>query len=326
MRAIRPGMEENLKKSAIFLILTIVAVFALTAFVGCVNTDLSGYGYPDGFEEALASYDLSREDGDVRVMSYNILAHMESWGGSPVPPRAKLLLRVLEEVKPDVIGVQEMSSDWHTVLDANLGSEYVVLHPDIDVFNKNKTPLIYNSDKLELIESEYVALKEGDENGSRAITWGLFAVRATGRYILVTNTHFNLVKEDQESKSLEIMNSQADQLISKIEELYARYNCTVVACGDYNCMESGEVPDAFGKVNGQYAASSIYDKLAGALADVKYAEGIETVCADENVAAAPSWDHIFVKGNGIARKFCVLDGEVFENISDHYAIFADFSL
>lgn len=316
-----------MKKTAIVITGALVAVAVLTAFVACVNTDLSEYGYPEGFEEALAEYDFSRgEDVDVRVMSFNILAHMESWGGSPVPPRAKMLLKVFDEIRPDVVGVQEMSSDWHKVLGANMNEEYVVLHPDIDIFNKNKTPIIYNKDRLELIESGYTAYKEGDENGCRAITWGLFSLKSNGKYVLVTNTHLNFIKDGQESNSLKIMQSQADELIAKINELYDRYSCAIIACGDYNGMESGEVSDAFGDTYGVRAAQEVYDKLAAALSDVKYKQGTQIICANESIANAPSWDHIFLKGQADAEKFFILDGEAFENLSDHYAVFADFRL
>lgn len=314
-----------MKKSVLLIVLILTAVFALTALVACVNTDLSRVDYPEGFLDALGAFDFTRgEETGVRVMSYNVLAHMESWGGTPVPPRAKMLLKILGEVQPDVIGAQEMSSDWHKVLEANMSDGYVILHPDIDVFNKNKTPIIYNGDRLLLIESGYYAYKQGDENGCRAITWGLFSVKATGEYVIVTNTHLNLIKDGQESRSLEIMLSQADELLAKISELSERYKCPVIACGDYNSMESGDIPDAFGDTYGVRAATDVYDKLAASLTDVKYAQNVEIICADKSIATAPSWDHIFLKGDATAEKFFILDGEVFESLSDHYAVFADF--
>lgn len=68
-----------MKKAVAFIVVAIVAAAVLTASVACVDTDISGYGYPEGFEEALAEYDFARgDDVDVRVMSFNILAHMES--------------------------------------------------------------------------------------------------------------------------------------------------------------------------------------------------------------------------------------------------------
>ena len=316
-----------MKKTAIVITVALVAVAVLTAFVACVDTDLSGYGYPEGFEEALAEYDFSRgEDVDVRVMSYNILAHMKSWGGSPVPPRAKMLIKIIEETTPDVMGVQEMSSDWHKALGENLPEGYEVLHPDIDIFNKNKTAIIYNADKLELVNDGYLAYNEGDENGARAVTWGLFSVKATGKYVVVTNTHLNVVKNGQEEKSIAIMNSQVDELTELVGELRAQYSCAVIACGDYNCMESGDIPDYSGKAQGVYAAEVIYKKLAGYFTDAKYCDGAVLSCRDVQVASAPTWDHIFVKGDAVARTFFVLDGEEFESLSDHYAIFADFKL
>ena len=243
-----------------------------------------------------------------------------------MPPRAKMLIKIIEDTAPDVIGVQEMSSDWHKVLGANMPDGYVVLHPDIDVFNKNKTAIIYNGDKLDLITSGYVAYKEGDENGSRAITWGLFNVKASGRYVIVTDTHLNPVRSGQEEKSLGIMNAQVDQLTELIGELRERYACAVIACGDYNCSESGDEPDYGGETQGEYAAATVYARLAATLSDAKYADGVRLVCRSEAVATAPTWDHIFVKGDATARTFFVLDGEEFEDLSDHYAIFADFSL
>lgn len=316
-----------MKKSVLCIVFILIAVFALTVPVACVNTDLSGVSYPDGFQDALESFDFTRgEETDVRVMSYNILAHMESWGGREVPPRAKMLLKILDEVQPDVIGAQEMSSDWHKVLNANMSENYVILHPDIDIFNKNKTPIIYNGDKLLLIESGYYAYKQGDENGCRAITWGLFSVKATGKYLIVTNTHLDLIKDGQESRSLEIMLAQADELLAKISELSGRYKCPVISLGDYNSMESGDIPDAFGDAYGVRAATDVYDKLAASLTDVKYMQDVEIVCADNSIATAPTRDHIFLKGEATAEKFFILDGETFEELSDHYPIIADFKL
>lgn len=315
------------RKSAEIIAVLLLVVIVATVLVACVNTDLSGYAYPEGLEEALASHDFSRAQGsDVRVASFNMLVHMESWGGTPVPPRAKTFLKVLDEVKPDVIAAQEMSSDWYKVLGENMGDEYVILEPKIDVLNKNKTPIVYNTDTLLLIESGYTAYSVGDENGCRAVTWGLFTVKSTGKYVIVTSTHLDLIRSGKEEKELEIMNKQADELLSKINELYDRYACNVIACGDYNSMERGDVEDNSGKVQGVYAAEQIYTKLAAELTDVKYKEGLCILNSDENKKFAPTWDHIFLKGGANAEKFFILDNDVFEQISDHYMIFADFTL
>lgn len=86
------------------------------------------------------------------------------------------------------------------------------------------------------------------------------------------------------------------------------------------------MPDVYGKTNGQYAASSVYGKLADALGDIKYVDGLLVVNSDESKKFAPTWDHIFEKGDAIPLTFTVLDDKVFENVSDHYAIVADFAL
>lgn len=65
--------EGILKKSAVIIIVAITAVFALTALVACVNTDLSGIGFAQGFEDTLSCFDftLSEEDGrQSNVLQY----------------------------------------------------------------------------------------------------------------------------------------------------------------------------------------------------------------------------------------------------------------
>lgn len=315
------------RKALTSVAILIVSVLILTVLVACVNTDLSEYGYPEGFEEALASIDLERsENCDIRVMSYNILVHIESWGGIPVPPRAKPFLKILEESAPDVIGVQEMCDDWYKVLEANLGEKYEIIHYDVGLFNKNKSPIIYNKESLMLKESGYQAYSEGDKNGCRAITWAVFEVRDTGKCFAVTNTHLDLIREGKEAQELEIMNKQADELLAKTEEIASLYSCPVIACGDYNSMESADTPDYYGNAQGVFAAETIYKKLAASLSDLKYLEGTEIVCFDESKAFCATWDHIFAKGEAFAEKFYILDGEVFESVSDHFAVFADIVL
>lgn len=316
-----------MKRRIILIAVTAVAIIALTAFTACVNTDLSGYGFPDGFEDALASFDFTRsENADVRVMSFNVLVSIESWGGTPVPPRAKMFLEILDKVKPDIIGAQEVCGDWHKVLEDNLGEEYKIIHPDINVFKENKSPVIYNSETMELIESGYQAYSEGDDNGCRAVTWGVFKIRETGKNVIVTNTHLDLIRPGKESQELEIMNKQTDELLAKIDALYDKYSCPVISCGDYNSMESAETPDYYGKLQGIFAAESIYKKLADSLDDLKYGENTNVICSDKNKAFVSTWDHIFAKGGAEAEKFGILDGDAFENVSDHFAIFADVKL
>ena len=317
-----------MKKKTFLVAIILVAVVVMSAvFVACVNTDLSDYSYPEGFEDVLSGYDLARaEDCDVRVMTFNMLVHMESWGGSEVPPRAKMFVKVLEEVKPDVIAAQEVCSDWHKVLEANIGDEYEIIEPKIDFINKNKTPVIYNKNTLDLIESGYTAYSEGDENGCRGITWGVFTVKATGKHFVLTSTHLDLIREGKEKEELGIMNTQADELLAKISELKSKYGGSVIACGDYNSMESGDAPAYDGKTYGEYAATKIYEKLADSLVDVKYKEGLDIICSDSSKAFAPTWDHIFVSGGAYAEKFFILDDKVFEKMSDHFAVFADIVL
>ncbi len=57
-------------------------------------------------------------------MSSNLLVGYKSWGGLPVKPRAAMYVSLIQTVKPDVIGVQEMCDGWYCAIRNNLPKGY----------------------------------------------------------------------------------------------------------------------------------------------------------------------------------------------------------
>lgn len=253
-------------------------------------------------------------------MSFNMLVHIEGWGGTPVEPRAKMFTAVLDKYAPDVIAAQEVCSHWHKILKSNISDVYEVIQPKENLFSYNKTPLFYNKNTLSLEEYGYMPYSVGDDNGCRAVTWGLFTIKATGKKVVVTSTHLDLIRSGREEEELDIMNTQADELLSLADDLYGRYVCPVISCGDYNSKEPAqdtENPDV-------YSASGIYSKIASAMQDLKYTDA-PVHCALDN-PYEPTWDHIFAKGSLTTEDFFILSDKLYLTMSDHYAIIADISL
>lgn len=314
-----------MKKNCLIVATTIVLLCFFTIFLSaCVDTDLSKQQYPENFEEMLEnSYSQRNAETDIRIMSFNMLVHIAGWGGTPVEPRAKMFTAVLDKYAPDVIAAQEVCSDWHKVLKANIFDDYEVIHPKINVFSYNKTPIFYNKNSLKLLESGYVPFSVGDDNGCRAVTWGLFEIRSTGKKIIVTDTHLDLIRSGKEKEQLAIMNTQADELIELTERLFSQYNCPLIACGDYNSQENGT--DLSGNPLGEFAACEIYEKLAAAMTDVKYSEDVNIISHKDNVYE-PTWDHIFSKGDVAPNDFFILSDDIYLQMSDHYAIIADIKI
>lgn len=217
-----------MKRVYSILAIALAICVCLSVLSSCVDTDLSNYGYPDGFEDMLENSDSERqEQADLRIMSFNMLVHIASWGGLPVSPRAKMFTAVLDKYAPDIIAGQEVCSDWHKVLEKNISDDYQVIQPKINLISYNKTPLFYNKNTLTLIESGYMPYSEGDDNGCRAVTWGLFEIKESGNRVIVTDTHLDLIRGKDIQKELAVMNKQADELLALVYRAVRMFACGV---------------------------------------------------------------------------------------------------
>jgi len=115
---------------------------------GCLkNMDL-----PERFEESVSA-DAFENTGDARIMSSNLLVHYNIWGGLPAKPRAKCFIEMLNQYKPDVIGVQELCDGWYCCVNRNLPDGYKLLFPFSTGVFVRMTAMIYNSETLNLIDS-----------------------------------------------------------------------------------------------------------------------------------------------------------------------------
>lgn len=99
----------------------------------------------------------------------------------------------MKHYAPDVIGMQEMCSEWYKYLLAQL-SDYQVIEKKNSLFMENRSAIIYNTSKLNLIESGLKKYTKGDKNGCRAVTYGVFERISDGKRIIVTSTHLDLIR------------------------------------------------------------------------------------------------------------------------------------
>ncbi len=280
--------------------------------------NLNGTDLPQGFSESLEDADLRKtDDGNIRVMSANLLVSYKSWGGEPVKPRAKQFVSFVESCTPDVIGVQEACFDWHACLEANL-TDYEILHPQNNLFQKSLTTLLYNTKTLRCIDSGRMTYSEGDGTKHRAVTWGVFETLSDGKRFAVTSTHLDLIREGKEQEELRIMSGQAEELFALLETIQGKYDCPVFCTGDYNAMENDSE-------QGVFAAADIYALLSARLQDTKFL-AVQQEAGEEEPWDFPSWDHIFMDGNAEISAFRVCSESCLKGMSDHYPIFADIYL
>ena len=145
---------------------------------------------------------------------------------------------MLDTYRPDVVAVQEMSDQWYCCLMQNRGS-YKLLYPVRTGALVRMTGLLYDSDRVTLLEQGDVAYDRGDDARLRRIVWGLFQNNQSGEKYIVSSTHLDLIRSGEEKAERAVMESQADQAAALAKSLAAQYKCPVFACGDFNAMDGG---------------------------------------------------------------------------------------
>lgn len=182
------------------------------------------------------------KDGDLSVVSFNVAA---PWGnaikGTGTGARVKRFAAYMNAVKPDIIGTQEMNSDWM--------SELEELMPDYDSYgvkrggddNEKKSEMnsiFWLSDKYECVEQNTFWLSETPDKESRyegagcnrVCSYVMLRDKENDKYILALNTHLD-------NASVEAREYGANVILQKLYEIRL-YNAiaeyTTVITGDFN--------------------------------------------------------------------------------------------
>lgn len=312
-------MKKALK--IILIILLVLAIGTVVAFPITVSVrgNLSAYQLPDGFNQKLkkAAYSPTDQKTDARLMTYNLLAHYESCGGTDARPRAKMFWAIMAAYKPDVVAVQEMCDQWYCCIRKNEGS-YRMIRPFTTGLMLRMTGIIYNSDTLTLLSSGDQAFTEYDDTRMRRIVWAVFETKKTGAKFAVTSTHFNMLRYALEDEDLATMKSQATEQIALTKKLSKDNGCPVFTLGDFNAKESPG-----GDVTGD--SSPVYQMLNTALTDTKNIAKIRSFGAEKTIFNSSN-DHIFLYGSATVSEYSLLSADFMAAVSDHFPLFADVRL
>ncbi|MCX4361847.1 MAG: hypothetical protein OSJ74_00455 [Clostridia bacterium] len=335
-------MKNKLK----YICLLLIAFLFVFTVSGCVLSPEDCYVFSD--EEFIDLYkedNTLAENSAVRIMSANLLVHFKDWGGSPVKPRAHRFAQAVKHYAPDVIGAQEMCGDWYKYLMPQISDNYEVAESKNSVFMENRTPLIYNKQKLNLVESRLVKYSQGDKNGCRVVTCGVFERKDDLKKFIVTSTHFDLIRLKDYEKEKSIMLKQVSEFFDVIESLKTKYDCPIFMTGDYNSMENEDSRyegDEYSKQNdltyyrcyGKACGEFVYKRIIEKYVDTKFVEGVEKKFQNTKgyLYDDPTWDHIFIANGDKASilTFRILASDYFledslgeVRVSDHLPICID---
>ena len=241
---------------------------------------------------------ISGGDGDIRVMSYNLLVDSDDYDwGTPLGERPTGAVECLRHYSPDVVGLQEASTGWFAAFRELLYGEYEFFNPD---FNDRKdyvnTALIYNVRKVRPIAGEVVVYSVSNCERMRLVNVGVFERIADGRRFAVSSTHLDSDYPGDRTPERLI---QIGELIETAKRYKTGYGCSFISTGDMNIT-----PD-----KPEYRAFTENDVFADA----------------DEAPLSDIVDHIFHTGGVRSLHAVVVDDENARGASDHLPLFADFA-
>ncbi len=255
--------------------------------------------------------------------------------------RVKGILQVYEDTTPDVIGMQEASSlmvDYIIEDFSQKGKKYALIWGRF-------TPIIYNTDKLELIDAEFGSYPEkienweGEFNNGKTKTWNLaiFRVKENGKIFAYATTHLWWKKNPTEEKhkylanyqplSNEAREWQTRLLISKLKKYSEKYNCPMILTGDFNnSYNTKPIKYALnsGFIHAHDLATDYVDETMGY--HYCFCDGFKTEYYDKPFEDAI--DHILVKNapEKSVKRFERYSPDYYFPISDHSPVFIDIEI
>lgn len=164
---------------------------------------------------------LKECDKKIRLVSYNILfnkydhnlAEENRW-----PQRCPRIAELIEEMNPDIMGVQELCSDQRTDLLAAVGNVYEFYSEESS--SGEHDGIFYRKDRFELIDSHVWEMVD-----SGTLTMITLKELATSKSLAIFNTHLSFSKVDRREQ-------QAKFIAEKIESFAPMI--PVILTGDMN--------------------------------------------------------------------------------------------
>ena len=277
---------------------------------------------------------------NLRIMSNNIWAcdvNNEHWAkigmDCSAKNRAPGFVRLYLETNPDIIGLQECTAKCADYIMQGLrenNANYALLWG-------RDTPIIYKTDKFELIDSKYCIYNEDIPNleGSfnnvqtKSYCIAVFRLKENGKLIIFATTHLWWKSSDPSTDyyqpfSDEARTYQLNFLMDETEKFQKKYNCPIIIVGDLNslyCSEAVQSALKRGYFHAYNIATDYKDETDGQ--HYCYADGYDM---NENPKTFDeSIDHILIKNapDNFVKRFERYAPEYYMPLSDHFPVWID---
>ncbi len=281
----------------------------------------------------------------LRIMSNNIWScgnnspHWEAKGlDCSDEHRIPGFIRVYSETNPDILGLQECSARLADALMQNIKNADL---PYALLWGRD-TPILYRTDKFELIDSDYLIYPEaipgldGEFNNVKTKSYCIAVLRAKedGKLIIFSTTHLwwmssnpNAPRDEYYPNSDEARTYQINLLLDRIDQLRSKYNCPAIVVGDFNAVYHSEAVQSAlkrGYVHGHDIAVEYKNETDGW--HYCYADGFDMYEKPKTFFEAI--DHVLIADapEGFVRRFDRFTPEYYMPLSDHFPMWIDVEL
>lgn len=270
--------------------------------------------------------------GDVRVMFHNIWGWNES-ETNPTEQRNQMLAATYLEYLPDILCLQECTmmmrnASRHPIAAALLSAGYEELTQDAIDGKLTATPILYRTEKLELLEKGQYKFPVGGGD-DKFVTWGVFRDRESGRTFGVLSVHlaYQLTEQGDTWRY-----DQVGEVAGIVAALRDKYDCPIITGGDMNSTTQS-------RAYRRYLDSGFTDVqgIAAKSEDSNTNFGYPTFSADAGMFERPTItkkgsyktdaiDHVFVSGSGLrCDTFDIVTDTYVLCASDHTPVLVEFS-
>lgn len=201
-----------------------LSTFILLAALSCIACKKAEFTPWDG-------------DHNLSVMSFNLRYDTEEDGDNQWNNRKEACVKMIQEVAPAVLCIQEGLLNQVTYLDEHLNQySYYGVGRDDGYTSGEYSAVFYRNDLFELNESGEFWLSETpetpslgwDANNIRIVTWSRFKTLSNNKSFLIFNTHFDHKGKIAQEESARL-------LADKISEINTT-NLPVFIAGDFNLL------------------------------------------------------------------------------------------
>lgn len=185
---------------------------------------------------------LSHQADRIRLVTYNMLLNTLDHKHDPInrwPNRLPRIVELLNEMQPDIIGVQELYTDQLAELQERIGKEFAFYGLPS---TKENNGIFYRRDRFEFIDGKVWHIPEAIPSWMQ-LTMVQLKDCKTNQIFAVFNTHLTFPNPDKRE-------SQA-QAIAKYSEEYAE-QMPVLVMGDLNTFPNRPELDTLPYLDGDY--------------------------------------------------------------------------